>query len=64
MKIIICLALGAVMGAFGMRYVDEPKFAKETNAHISQGVDAAAAAAHTALQSGTSALNEKVNGNK
>jgi hypothetical protein len=55
MKIIICLVIGAAVGAFGMKYHDDAKFAALTNAHIDSAVAQGAASAHAALQSAQSA---------
>lgn len=50
MKYIVVLVIGAVVGAFGMKYHDDAAFAARTNAHIDTTVAQAAASAHTALQ--------------
>lgn len=49
MKYIIVLVIGACVGAFGMKYHDDAKFAAATNAHIDATVAQAAASAHTVL---------------
>lgn len=49
MKYIVCLVIGACVGAFGMKYHDDAKFAAATNAHIDATMAQAAASAHNAL---------------
>ncbi len=49
MKYIIVLCIGAIVGAFGMKYHDDAKFAAATNAHIDSAVAQGATQAHTAL---------------
>lgn len=58
MKYVIVLVIGAVVGAFGMKYHDDAKFAALTNAHIDHAVGQAAASAHSALQSAETAASK------
>lgn len=51
MKFFLVLTLGAVIGAFGMKYHDDAKFAAQTNSHISSGISSASTAAQNALSS-------------
>ncbi len=49
MKFLIILCIGAAMGVFAVKYLDDEAFASATNAHIDSAVTSAATAAHTHL---------------